>query len=81
MKIIVHSPGSQNIRLWFPSRLALNSATALLLPEMMKQNGITITRKQAQAMVRAIHTCRRNNPGWKIVEVQSANGDHVEIAL
>ena len=81
MKIIVRSSEHQDIRLHIPTGLGLNPVTAMFLPNFMKQNGTTITRKQALAMVRAVNKYRRSHPSWKLVEVDSANGDHVEIVL
>lgn len=81
MKIIVRSPGYKCINLHFPSGLGLNPASAMFLPRIMKKNGINITRKQALTIVRAINRYRRSNPSWKFIEVQSSNGDYIEIAF
>ena len=81
MKILVNSPGQKGIRLHFPTVLGLNPIAALFLPKIFRQNGTAITRKQALAMVRAINRYRRSHPAWKLVEVRSTNGNHVDIVL
>ena len=81
MRVVVNSPGCKRIRIWFPSGLVWNPITAMLLPGILRQNGIEITREQALTMVRAINRYRRRHPNWKLVEVESANGERVEVAL
>lgn len=81
MWITVKGLGYKRIKLRLPSGLMLNPVSALFLPRLMKQNGITLTRKQAREMVRAINQYRRAHPDWKLVEVESTGGGHVEIAV
>ena len=74
---------SNNIKLWFPipSALLFSNLTAALLPGIMTQNGISITREQAVILMRGLRKCRRRHRGLTLVEAQAANGDHVEIKL
>ena len=81
MKIVVHSYESKNINLNIPTWLCLNPVTGMLLPVFLKQNGIAVSRGQMLAMIRAVNDYRRSHPGWVLVEVQSADGDHVTISL
>jgi hypothetical protein len=81
MRVIVNSPGSKRIRIWLPSGLVFNPVAAMLLPGIMKQNGLEITREQALAMVRAINRYRRRHPDWKLVEVEGATGEYVKVTL
>lgn len=81
MRIVVNSPGCRRVNLRLPSGLALNPVTAMFLPGIMKQNGVTLTRKQALTMVRAINRYRRRHPDWKLVEVKSSGGAYVEIVI
>lgn len=81
MKIVVHAPGNANINLRLPSGLVLNPVSALFLPKYMRQNGLEIDRKQARLLVKAIRHYRRSHPDWVLVEVDSANGDHILITV
>lgn len=82
MRIKVKQGTDFNLNLIFPTGLVMNRVAAyFLFPSIAKQNGVTITRKQAVAFVKAIKDYKRTHPDWKIVEVESANGEIVEIKL
>lgn len=65
----------------FPSRLILNRVTAAFVPLALKDSDLKITRRQAYAMIKTILDCRRRFPNWSLVEVDSADGDHIRIKL
>lgn len=81
MRIVVNSPDCKRIRIWLPSGLIFNPISAMLLPGILKQNGLEITREQALAMVRAINRYRRRHPKWTLVEVEDATGEYVKVTL
>ena len=81
MKIIVREKQGRNYSLTIPTGLMLNRATAFLLPGVLEMKGITLTRQQTMRVIRAIRTCRRSCPGWKLMEVESRDGSYVEISL
>ena len=81
MKIIVRENQGRNFSLTIPTGLMLNRATAFILPGVLEMKGITLTRKQTVKIIQAIRACRRSCPGWKLVEVESKDGDYVEISL
>lgn len=81
MRIVVQESKGKTIRIVLPTGLLLNRATALIMPGMLEKQGISLTRDQAVRIVQAIHVCRRHHPGWKLVEVESSNGDYVEVTL
>lgn len=74
---------SGNSKLWFPIPLTIlfSDLTALFLPKMMEQSGVTMTRKQARKLVRATRKCLRRHRGLTLVEAESATGDWVKIKL
>ena len=74
---------SGNSKLWFPIPLTIlfSDLTALFLPKMMEQSGVTMTRKQARKLVRATRKCLRRHRGLTLVEAESATGDWIEIKL
>ncbi len=80
MRITVRS-GDTSLRIPIPTALILNNFTAGLVPQFMAQNGVTITKKQARKLVRAIRDSKRRLGNWVLVEAQTANGDYVEIKL
>ena len=81
MKITVHSNDSKNIRLQLPTGLCLNPVMAMILPSFMKQNGMAVSRNQMLILIRAVNQYRHRHPEWVLVEVQSADGDYVQITI
>lgn len=82
MKIIVQEQGNTKVNLHLPTGLLLNRFTACLAPRFMKEkNDLTITAGQAYRIMKALKDYRDAHPEWVLVEVHSANGDHVVIQL
>lgn len=81
MKIIVETPNSRNIRISLPIGLILNRLTARIVSKTAQQNGATLTYEQACGFISALKNFKRMNSGWKLIEVDSADGHHVEITL
>lgn len=81
MKILVKEHGGHTIRLIFPSGLVLNSLSASFLPKYLEEQGIHITREQARFFIKELNRFRKRHKDWKLVEVQDADGDFVEIRL
>ena len=80
MRITVKSD-EVNLCIPFPTGLVFNDLTAALVPKFMEQNGVMITAKQARKFIRAMRKFKRRHRDWTLVEVQSAEGDYVEIKL
>lgn len=81
MKILVKEHGGHTIRLVFPSGLVLNSLSARFLPKYLEEQGIHITREQALMFIKELNRFRKSHRDWKLVEVQDADGEIVEIRL
>ena len=81
MKILVKEHGGHTIRLIFPSGLVLNSLSASFLPKYLEEQGIHITREHARVFIKELNRFRKRHKNWKLVEVQDADGDFVEIRL
>lgn len=81
MKIIVDSSSHKNIRITIPTGLILNRFTALIAAKNAQKNGATLTYEQACGFISALKDFKRMNSGWKLIEVESADGHHVEIIL
>lgn len=84
MKIKVKDADT-NIKIISPTCLFLNRLTALAVPKIfkkkLKQHGIEITTAQAVKFVKAVNRFRRRHKNWKLVEVKSSDGEHIEIRL
>ena len=81
MKVHVKEAGGHNIFIWLPSGLVFNRLSAAILPGILKQNGMNITRQQAVALVKAVNHSRHRFRNWNLVEVQDSNGDYVVVKL
>ena len=47
----------------------------------LEEQGIHITREQARVFVKELNRFRKRHKDWKLVEVQGADGDIVDIRL
>ena len=81
MRILVKEHEGHTIRLVFPSGLVLNSVSANFLQKYLEEQGIHITREQARAFIKELNRFRKTHKDWKLVEVQGADGDIVDIRL
>ncbi len=77
MRIKVKEKSRWSFRIAIPSWLLLSRLSAFIY----SRGDHDITYKQAWRMLRAIKAYRRENGSWKLVEVQSADGDQVEITV
>ena len=84
MKIKVKD-ADKNIKIIFPTCLVLNRLAALAAPKFLnkklKRHGIEITSAQSVKFVKTVNRFRRRHKNWKLVEVNSADGEHIEIRL
>lgn len=84
MKIKVKDADT-NIKIIFPTCLLLNRLTAFAAPKIfnkkLKQHGMELTSAQAIKFVKTVNRFRRRHKNWKLVEVNSADGEHIEIRL
>ena len=84
MKIKVKD-ADKNIKIIFPTCLLLNRLTAFAAPKFLhkklKSHGIEITSAQAVKLIKTLKRFRRRHKNWKLVEVNSADGEHIEIRL
>ncbi len=81
MKIVVRSSQGPNLWIPFPSALVFNRFSAGYLVKMMDGKGVRLSKAQARYLIKALNRYRRKHRNWVLVEVQSADGDYVEIKL
>ena len=51
------------------------------LNKKLKRHGIEITSVQTIKFVKTVNRFRRRHKNWQLVEVRSADGEHIEIRL
>lgn len=81
MRINVNESSGRSIRLRLPHGLVLNGLTAGIFSAKLKEEDVNISSKQLRILFRAIRKYKRTHPQWKLMEVQSQDGDTVEITL
>lgn len=79
MRIWIESKDGQNLRLGFPAGLALNAGTLAVGRKYLSRYGVS--QKQAAAFLHLLNQYRRQHRDWILVEVESANGDYVQIRV
>ncbi|HHX72294.1 MAG TPA: hypothetical protein GX701_05130 [Clostridiales bacterium] len=82
MKIVVREESGKKINIVLPTGMVLNRLTAwFACKAIRKHSDLKITRKQALRFIKELRRCKRRHRGWKLVEVESSDGDYVEIKL
>ena len=81
MLIKVRSTDGPNLTIPLPTALFCNRLTAGFAAKAMAQNGWHATPEQMAKFFRVARQCKRRNPDWVVVEVQSAEGDYVYVKL
>ena len=81
MLIKVRSTDGPNLTIPLPTALFCNRLTAGFAAKAMAQNGWNATPEQMAKFFRVARQCKRRNPDWVMVEVQSAEGDYVYVKL
>lgn len=79
MRIIVIENNKKH-KIIFPTRFLLNKLAANYLHKKIK-NEITITKKQLYTFLKIVKKYYKENKGWSLLEVDSSDGDHIEIKL
>ena len=90
MKVVIDGGNGVGHRLVFfvPVGFVLNNFVASIAPKYLKGCGIDITKEQAKKTVKELRKClsglrsyKRRHPGWKLVEIEGSDGEHLEITI
>lgn len=85
MRVYVNDNDGTNINIRIPTGLLLNRVTALVLSKVIEHlpgtESITLSKAQIYFLIKTLKKFKKSHPGWKLVEVHSAEGDVVEITL
>lgn len=83
MRILIQEANARPIRIWIPTHLLLNRIVLLLTNQVLRKNGcpFSLTQPQIRTILRAVYRTKRRLPGWRLVEVESADGDRVTVRL
>lgn len=78
MYIKVQSP-EKNLTLRLPTPILINSLTAAAASRHLSKNGLQIPAEILREAFRIVKKYKKRHPDWLFIEVQSANGEYVQI--
>ena len=81
MRVIVNEVNGNDTNLNLPSGLIMNPVVAAVLEKVCKKRGVEFPRKQISQFMKIVKKYKKEHPEWKLVEVDSPNGEHVEIIV
>ena len=83
MRIMVKGGSHTDVNLVIPTNLIFNRVSILLLQQICKKQNVDLplSKKQLIDFMKVIRKYKRHHPNWKLVEVESADGEKVEISL
>lgn len=86
MHIYIKEAEGKTIKFRFPTRILFNSLSASLLPSIIGKHLELPSEEKLSAsdfrlLVRTLHACKRRHPDLYLVDIQSSDGDTVQIKL
>lgn len=81
MRVIVQEGTGESHDIRIPTGMALNRVTAGFVSGICKKNGVEISKKQLLELIKVVKDYKKTHPDWKLVEVDDADGEHVEIII
>lgn len=81
MQIRVQNPEGPNFWIPLPTGLIFNRLTASVAARATAEMGVRLSPKQMARLFAAVKRFRRRHPDWVLVEVDSADGEHVRVKL
>ena len=81
MRIYINEESGKKWKFRIPLGLAFNRVTAGFIARRAQKEGTNISKKQLRALIKEVKKYKKNHKNWKLVEVDSADGLHVEINL
>jgi len=85
MKIIIKSSDYKSIRLVFPTRLLLNGLTARIgagaINKHLHPDNFKIKSGDLRRIIKEIHRIKRKYPDLVLIDLESSDGDKVQIKL
>ena len=81
MRIYIKEESRKIMNLRIPLGLAFNRVTAGFIARRCRKEGTNISKEQLRALIKEVKKYKKSHKSWKLVEVDSAEGVHVEINL
>ncbi len=81
MKIYIKENDGNELRIPIPTGVILSRPAALWIRRRLEKHGICFTRRQILRMAKILRRFRRKHREWKIIEVEDADGERVDISV
>jgi len=81
MRIYIKEESRKAMKIRIPIGLAFNRVTAGFIAKRCQKEGTNISKKQLRVLIKEVKKYKKSHKTWKLVEVESADGAHVEIVL
>ncbi|MBR2409169.1 MAG: hypothetical protein IKB07_09500 [Lachnospiraceae bacterium] len=81
MRIYITEASRKILNLRIPLGLAINRMTAGFIARRCRKEGIHISKGQLRVLIKEVKKYKKHHKNWKLVEIDSADGAHVEIVL
>ncbi len=83
MRIRIQESGGHRYRLTLPTRLVVNAVTATVCAKVFRDRDPVkgIDGRELRRWARELHRVRKKHPGLLLVDIESANGETVQIEL
>lgn len=81
MQIRIREKDGTNRWIPLPTGLIFNGLTASIAAKTASGYGVTITARQMNRLFAIVRRYKKAHPDWVLVDVQSADGDHVMVKL
>ena len=81
MRIYIKEESGKKWKFRIPLGLVFNRMTAGFIARRAQKEGTNISKKQLRALIKEVKKYKKNHKNWKLVEVDSVDGLHVEINL
>ncbi len=81
MRIYIKEETGKEMNIRIPTGMALNRMTAGVITKACQKNGTDITKEQLRVLIKEVKEYKKHHKNWKLVEIDSADGEHVEIVL
>ncbi|MBE6608570.1 MAG: hypothetical protein E7633_08445 [Ruminococcaceae bacterium] len=81
MRIVVKNDGHKNIVLRIPTGFLTGNLSALLVCRILRKKGVYIPFRHMRFLMNAINKYRRRHKDWNLVEINSSDGDYIQVKI
>lgn len=81
MKLIIQDGSGEKHNINLPTGMVLNRISAGIVCGVLKKYDIELQKKQLVELMKVAKNYKKRHPEWKLLEVDDANGEHVEVII